>query len=110
ATQVDGPTRGQLEAGDHSQNSRLAGSRGSQQRQELAVVDVEVQMVDCDDLLVARAENLCEATDGDSDVRVGSSLHHGRRVDGLSHLLDLVRQGVWASGAYSGAPTPERAG
>ena len=36
---------GQLEAGDHPQDGRLTRARGAEQRQELAVRDVEVDAV-----------------------------------------------------------------
>ena len=47
-----------LEAGDHAQRRRLARARRAEQREELAVRDVQVDVVDRDDVAVGLARAL----------------------------------------------------
>jgi len=42
----------ELEAGDHPQRRRLPAAGGTEEREELAVLDVEVERVDRHDLIV----------------------------------------------------------
>ena len=47
--EADGAARRKLEAGEHAQGRRLAAARGPEQADELARLDVEVEIVDRDD-------------------------------------------------------------
>ncbi len=63
ALELDQPGRRLLEAADHPQRRRLAAARGPEQREELAVLDLEVDVVDRDD--VAEAFGDVDETDID---------------------------------------------
>ncbi len=56
STEKHGTGRGQFESGDHSQHRGLAATRGAEQREELALVDFEVDVVDGDDIAVVLAQ------------------------------------------------------
>src|SRR3546814_6015743 len=59
ALQQDGALAGRLEAGQHAQQRGLAAARGAEQREELALEDVEGDVVDGDEV----AETLGDADD-----------------------------------------------
>ncbi len=61
ATDRDRPVRGALEAGEHAQRGRLAAAGRPDQDEELAVPDVEREVVDRDDL----AEQLVDVIEPD---------------------------------------------
>src|SRR3546814_16235525 len=67
ALQQDGALAGRLEAGQHAQQRGLAAARGAEQREELALEDVEGDVVDGDEV----AETLGDADDRSEERRIG---------------------------------------
>ena len=55
SAELDVALVGLLEAGDHAEGRRLARAGGPEQREELALGDVEVEPVDRDDVAVRAA-------------------------------------------------------
>jgi hypothetical protein len=77
-----------LEAGDHPQRRRLAAPRRAQQREELAVVNVEVQPVDGDQIVKA----LGHPSQGDD--RVGLPSHGGNLLPARRDMASVIAAGT----------------
>src|SRR5262249_47477666 len=67
AAELDAPGVGLLEAGDHPQRGRLARPRRAQQREELAALHLQIELLDGDDVAV----ELADTDEADVDVRGG---------------------------------------
>jgi hypothetical protein len=68
AVEIDASVGRRLEPGDHPEARRLAGSRGSEHREEFPRSDVEVDAVDRDDV----AEALADTLEANGDRRMGT--------------------------------------
>jgi len=89
ALQEDAALGGQLEAGDHPQRRRLPRARRTEHREELAVVDVEVDPVDRDDGEVP--VGLDERCDPPADLVVAEALDDALEPHGDAGKGDLLR-------------------
>ena len=80
ARDADRPSVGLLEAGKHAQGRRLATAGRSEQRQELAGLDGEIDLVDGDDRAEAlrHTGQLDRAADGGLDIMLPALLCHAR--------------------------------
>ena len=65
-----------LEPGDHLQEGRLAAARGAEQREELGVVDCQVDLVQGDEATIGWAINLAPLSDVDGNAVIGCLLRH----------------------------------
>ena len=71
----DAPLAGRFEPGEHAQQGRLAAARGAEQREELAPLDIEADIVDRDE----RAEALGDGLELDERLEcLGHGHGHGR--------------------------------
>ena len=84
--QLDGALVGSLEAGDHPQQRRLAGTRRAEHREELALGDLEVDAVDGDDVAV----RLSDAREANGESLCGSVCHDSGDVCRAAHCVPSI--------------------
>ena len=83
------PAGGHLEAGDHPQHRGLAAAARPEQREELALLDVEVDAVDGDDLAGRPTRSAC-ASPTSWMAGVDAFVVRGVQSNGIAHdALDL---------------------